>query len=149
MKSIKPFLLIALLLLAVAPHTLASSEFQEIHVISLVPDDKPDRYTIVFDAATTDYGERRNLPREVRRFTVLLRCEPRFCTLDEYREAIQLLQRRLSGSPDITIARMSATGWRPVSSRRGVFESVGLRVPKPPKDYKGAPALLFLHDDRF
>ena len=120
-----------------------------IHVISFTPGAKPERYTIVFDAETTDFGDRTNLPRKRRRFTVMLRCDPRFCRLDAYRDAVQLLRRRIEQSPDVSIARMSGTGWRSVPGKRGVFESVGLYIPKPPPEDTGPPILLFLHDDRF
>ncbi|MEK0451595.1 MAG: hypothetical protein RL088_3863 [Verrucomicrobiota bacterium] len=149
MNGLKHFLTIVLLLLVASSAAFANFEFQNIHVISFTPADKSDQHTLVFDAETTDYGDLTNLPKKKRRFTVKLRCEARFCTIEEYRAAIQLLQQRIERGPDITIARMSATGWRPVRGRRGVFESVGLRIPKPPDDYKGTPILLFLHDDRF
>ena len=149
MNGFKYFLMVALLWLAVSSAAFASFEFQDIHVISFTPANKSDRYTLVFDAETTDYGDLTNLPKKKRRFTVRLRCEPRFCTIDDYRAAVLLFRQSIERGPDITIARMSATGWRPIRGSRGVFESVGLRIPKPPADYKGSPVLLFLHDDRF
>jgi hypothetical protein len=149
MNRLTHFLLIAVLSLGLLPSASAHFEFQDIHVVSFVPADQPDRYTLVFDAETKDYGDRTNLPRKKRRFTVRLRCEPRFCKIDEYRAALDLLQQRIKEGPDLRIARMSGTGWRPVPGRRGVFESVGLRIPKPPERWKGSPVLLFIHDDRF
>ena len=149
MNSLKHLLIImAFLLGGVRP---ASAMFDElsIHVVSFTPADKPDRYTLIFDAETTDYGDLTNLPLRKRHFTVMLRCEPRFCSLDEYREAIRLLRQRIEHSPDVTIGRMAATGWRPVPRKRGVFESVGLRIPRPPAGVTAPTVLMFLHDDRF
>ena len=149
MNRLIRILLIALLSLAVLPSASAMFEMQDIRVISFVPADKSDRYTLVFDAETTDYADRTNLPRKKRRFTVRLRCDPAFCQISEYRAAVELLRQRINHGPDIRIARMSATGWRPVSGSRGVFESVGLRIPRPHTAWKGPAVLLFIHDDRF
>jgi hypothetical protein len=149
MNGLKHFLMIVLSGLALSSAAFAHFEFQDIHVISFAPAEKADRYTLIFDAETTDYGDLTNLPKKKRRFTVRLRCEPRFCTIDGYRAAVRLLQQRIERGPDITIARMSGAGWRPVRGSRNVFESVGLHIPKPPPDFKGSPVLLFLHDDRF
>jgi hypothetical protein len=149
MNRLKCKYTIALFWLGLAVSAAAYFERQNIHVVSFAAAKEPDRYTMVFDAETTDYGDRVNLPRKKRRFTVLLRCDPYFCTLPEYREAVKLLRHRIAESPDISIARMSGTGWRPMPRQRGVFATVGLRIPKPPNDYKGPPVLLFVHDDRF
>jgi hypothetical protein len=142
-------LVLALLSLGVLPSASASFEYQDIRVISFVPADKSDRYILVFDAETINYGDRTNLPRKKRRFTVRLRCDPAFCKISEYRDAVDLLRQRINQGPDIRIARMSAKGWRPVPGSRGVFESVGLRIPKPPEHREVTPVLLFIHDDRF
>lgn len=141
--------LFSLISFGISPLTLAHDVLQKVHVVSFAPAGKADRHTIVFDAETTNYGDLTNLPLKKRRFIIRLRCEPRFSTMDQYRAAIQLLQRCIAESPDITIARMSSKGWRPVSGQRGIFESVGLRIQEPPKDHNGPPVILFLHDDRF
>jgi hypothetical protein len=145
MNPFKHLLIIATLLFGGIHSATAMFESLPIHVISFTPAKKGDSYTIVFDAETTDYGDRMDLPRKKRRFTVALRREPRFCTLEQYQEAVQLLRRRIAESSDVTVARMSGTGWRPVPGKRGVFESVGLLIPRPPADYKGTPVLLFIH----
>jgi hypothetical protein len=56
MRTIKQLLLLAALSRAVAPCAWAHASFRDIHVISFMPVGKPDRYTMVFDAETTDYG---------------------------------------------------------------------------------------------
>ncbi len=72
--------------------------------------DKSICYTLVVDAVTTNCGDVTKIPKKERRFTVRLCCEPRLCTLDDYRAAVQLLRLRIRRGPDIDIARMSATG---------------------------------------
>jgi len=111
MKRIQHLLVFAALFFGTIHPAAAMVESQLIHVISFTPAEKPDRYTIVFDAETTDDGKRINLPRKKRRFTVQLRCDPRFCRLDQYRDAVQLLRWRIEQSPDVTIFRMSGRGW--------------------------------------
>ena len=147
MDRLKYICMIAMLWVGLVFSACAAFDLQEIHVVSFAASKAPDRYTIVFDAVTADYGDLTNLSRKKRHFIVQLRCDPHFCTLAEYRTAIQLLRQRLADGVDFTIARMSGIGWRAVAGQRGMFETVGLRIPKRPNDRSGP--VLFLHDDRF
>lgn len=148
---VRAILLSFVVLVASAAGARAHVETLDIRVISFTSETQPDRYVIVFDAVTTDYGETTGLPAKRRKFEVHLRCEPRLASsLETYRECVRILRQRLSRGAEVRIGRMSGRGWRPVPGGKGMFESVGLdlrREPGHPSDDRAF--IYFIHDDRF
>jgi hypothetical protein len=150
MHSMRVILLTVSLFFGIIASAGAHVETLTIHVISFTPEKQPDRYTIVFDAVTSDYGDDYNLPARKRRFEVHLRCEPRFGPREEFRESVRILRSRLSHGPALLVGRMSGRGWRPIPGQKNVFESVGLATHRAPDIPSEDHTLVyFVHDDRY
>ena len=142
-------ILFALLLLVVVLPRTADAHVApvDIHVISFTPAKEPDRYIIVFEMVKWHMGGGAT-PKG--KFEVRLRQEPRFCSLETYRECIRILRERITRGPDIRIGLLASKGFQPVPGRRGVFQSVGLGIARSADDRSDERAMIyFIHDDSY